>query len=203
MGSFYANLTVVGATPELVIGSLSGQEAFVSQLQGGTVGVFPADEENGWPLLGQHLSVALRVPVVGALVHDDDILNVLTWHGGELVDDLCVPDPVDVFGPEVAGMAAEIAEFGDLAEMGIDAAAMGWGPGASPGHDAQRLVDLLGRGDPAAVRRVVEADYVMATERHADLAEALGLPTAFAGWGYRYLSMQGDEFSGGPLTKAP
>jgi hypothetical protein len=203
MGSSYANLTVVGSTVKAVIGALSGQEALVSPVHAGTVGVFPADEENGWPLLGQHLSSALKRPVVGALVYDDDVLNVLTWVDGDLADDLCVPDPAEVFGPEQAGAAAEFLEFADLAEMGIDAGAMGWGPGASPGHDPRRLVELLGRGDAAAVRRVVEAEYVLASERHADLAEALGLPMAFAGWGFRYLSHQDDGFTGGPLTKAP
>jgi hypothetical protein len=206
MGSSYANLTVVGATTDGVIGALSGQQALVTQPRDGAVGVFPADEENGWPLLGQHLSAALKTAVVGALVYDDDILNVLTWVDGELVDDLCVPDPAQVFGPEMAGMAAEMAEmaeFGDLAEMGIDAAAMGWGPSASPGHDARRLVDLLGRGDAAEVRRVVDGDYVFASERHAELAAALGLPTSVAGWGHHYLTRHGDDFAGGPLISAP
>ena len=76
--------------------------------------------------------------LIGALVFDDDILNMLTWVDGELVDDLCVPDPVEHFGPEAAAMA-EIAEFGDLAELGIDAGAMGLGPSTSAGHDARRL----------------------------------------------------------------
>lgn len=205
MGSSYANLTVVGATTDAVVGALSGQEALVTQPRGGAVGVFPADEENGWPLLGQHLSAALGTTVVGALVFDDDILNVLTWVDGELVDDLCVPDPADYFGPEAAASAsaAELAEFGDLAELGIDAGAMGLGPSASPGHDAQRLVELLGRGDAAEVRRIVESDYVFATERHADLAAALGLPTELAGWGHHYLTRHGDDFAGGPLIAAP
>lgn len=203
MGSSYANLVVVGATTEAVIGALSGQPALVSQPRGGAVGVFPADEENGWPLLGQHLSKVLRTTVVGALVFDDDILNLLTWIDGELVDDLCVPDPVEVFGPEAAAMAAEMAEFGDLAEIGIDAGAMGFGASDGPGHDAARLVARLGRGDAAEVRRVAAADYVFASERHADLATALGLPTDFVGWGHHYLSTNREHFGGGPLTAAP
>jgi hypothetical protein len=202
MGSSYANLTVVGATTDAVIGALSGQEALVTQAPGGMVGVFPADEENGWPLLGQHLSAALRTAVIGALVFDDDILNMLTWVDGELVDDLCVPDPVEHFGPEAAAMA-EIAEFGDLAELGIDAGAMGLGPSTSAGHDARRLVELLRQGDAAEVRRVVEGEYAFASDRHAELAAALGLPTEFAGWGHRYLSLNGDDFPGGPLIAAP
>lgn len=203
MGSSYANLTVVGATADAVIGALSGQEALITQPRDGAVGVFPADEENGWPLLGQHLSAALRTAVIGALVFDDDILNVLTWIDGELVDDLCVPDPADYFGPEAAASAAEMAEFGDLAEMGIDAGAMGLGPSTSPGHDARRLVDLLGRGDAAEVRRSVEGEYTFATDRHAELAGALGLPTEFAGWGHHDLTNHGDDFAGGPLIAAP
>jgi len=202
MGSSYANLTVVGATTDAVIGALSGQEALVTQPRGGAVGVFPADEENGWPLLGQHLSAALRTAVIGALVFDDDILNVLTWIDGELVDDLCVPDPADHFGPEAAS-AAEMAEFGDLADMGIDAGAMGLGPSSSPGHDARRLVDLLRRGDAAEVRRIVRGEYAFATDRHAELAGALGLPIEFAGWGHHYLTRQGEDFAGGPLIAAP
>jgi len=203
MGSSYANLTVVGATTDAVIGALSGQEALVTHARGGIVGVFPADEENGWPLLGQHLSAALRTAVIGALVFDDDILNVLTWIDGELVDDLCVPDPADYFGPGAAAAAAEMAEFGDLAEMGIDAGALGLGPSASPGHDARRLVELLRRGDAAEVRRVVEGDEAFATERHAKLAAALGLPAEFAGWGHHHLTRAGDDFAGGPLIAAP
>jgi hypothetical protein len=203
MGSSYANLTVVGATTAAVIGALSGQPALVTQPRRGAVGVFPADEENGWPVLGQHLSKALRTAVVGALVFDDDVLTALTWIDGELVDDLCVPDPVEVFGPEAALAAAEIAEFGDLAEIGIDAGAMGLGAAGSPGHDARRLVERLGQGDAAEVRRVVEATYVFASERHADLAAALGLPDGFVGWGHRYLTLQGDDFAGGPLISAP
>jgi hypothetical protein len=205
MGSTYFNVTVVGATADEVVAALGDDAALVAAERDGAVTVFPADEMN--PAVAQRLSAALSVPVVGAMVVDDDILHVLTWVGGAAADEICVPDPAQVFGPEMADMAAqaaaEMAEFGDLADMGIDPAAMGAVPGAGPGHDAPRLVDLLGRGDAAAVVRALAKDQTFASDRHHELAAALGLPTAVAGWGYGYLTRHGDEFTGGPLTEVP
>jgi hypothetical protein len=205
MGSSYLNLTVVGATADAVIGALGDTVALVATEREGAVAVFPADEMA--PVLGRRLSAALAAPVVVAMVFDDDVLNLSTWVDGELADELCVPDPAVVFGPEMADMAAqaaaEMAEFGDLADMGIDLAAMGALPGASPGHDAQRLVDLLGRGDAAAVGQALAKDQTFASDRHFEVAAALGLPTAVAGWGYGYLTRHGEDYTGGPLTEVP
>jgi hypothetical protein len=210
MGSSYFNVTVLGATAEQVEAALGDQPALVGTERDGTVAVFPADEMD--LTVAQRLSAALSTPVVGAMVFDDDILHVLTWVGGAPGDEICVPDPAQVFGPEMADMAAqaaaemaEMAEFGDLADMGIDPAAMGAVPGTGPGpgHDAQRLVDLLGRGDAAAVGRALAKDQTFASERHHDVAAALGLPTAVAGWGYGYLTRHGEDYTGGPLTEVP
>jgi hypothetical protein len=206
MGSTYFNVTVLGATAEQVVAALGDQPALVGTERDGTVAVFPADEMD--LTTARRLSAALpATPVVGTGVFDDDILHVLTWVDGAPADEICVPDPAQVFGSEMADMAAqaaaEMAEFGDLADIGIDPAAMGAVPGAGPGHDAQRLVDLLGRGDAAAVGRALAKDQTFASERHHEVAAALGLPTVVAGWGYRYLSRHGEDYTGGPLTEVP
>jgi hypothetical protein len=170
MGATYANVTVVGTTGPAVVDALGDEPAFVADAGDGTVVVFAeADEDGGFSagITARLLSAAVAAPALEVSVFDEDLLQYQVCVGGETVTDGLSP--------------IEVAE-----EM--------IGPGeVMPATDPERLVAVLGRGDPAAVRRVLNADMVFATDRHAQFATALGLPDWAAARGFRYLDDGEDE----------
>lgn len=190
MGSTYGNFVVVGASQDAVIAALGDESAFVAAESGGAVAVFPVGEA---PSSGERLSAELRAPIVGAIVYDDDIFSLTTYVQGELVDEVTVPDPAAHFGVDVQ----------DLVESGLDPAEIGLGD--SLGHDPERVVGALGRGDADRLRAALSDDdsSIFASDRHAAVLEALGLPADAAGWGYHYLQKDPELFNGGLLTEVP
>lgn len=188
MGSTYGNFVVVGASQDAVIAALGAEQAFVAAGSAGAVAVFPVAEE---PSSGRRLSAELGAPIVGAMVFDDDMLSLATFVQGELVDEVTVPDPASYFGMEVQ----------DLVDAGMDPAELGLGD--SPGHDPERVVGAVGRGDAGQLRAALRDDFVFASERHSAVLEALGLPVDSAGWGYHYLLKDPGTFTGGPLVQLP
>src|SRR6185369_2901482 len=115
-----------------------------------------------------------------ATVHDDDILMMEVHVRGELVASRSIPDPEEYFG------------FGG-GELDADPTSR---------VDGASLVAALGRGDGPALQAAFDADFLFASERHAAVVDALGLPDAAVGWGYRYLTQDGDAYQGPPLERA-
>ena len=170
MGSTYVNVTVVGPDHDEVIEALGDNAAFVSAtVDDATVIAAAVDEMDGMGqgMTAQALSGALGCVALEVLVFDEDLLQYQLFVGGDLADAGAYP----------AEIAEEMSMGGDEVPVG----------------DPVALVDRLGRGDAAEVARVLsdDADFVFATDRHHALVEALGLPVAAVGWGYRYLIEEG------------
>ena len=125
------------------------------------------------------MSAALNAPVLETFVHDDDILGVRLYNGGDRIDEVCIPDPAEYFD-------LDPDEIGDR---------------DSPGHDPVRLVEALGRGDVNELERALATDFLFATERHSAVATALALPTVTCGWGFGYLEREGETYTGPELTR--
>ena len=169
MGSFYTNVTVLGASIEDVRGVAVG-EAFAAGTAEDVV-VFAAADDEGHAVTAPLLAGALDRTVVVASVFDDDLLHVEIVDAGGLRGSVTAPDPVALFGLDDEMLA-------DLQE---DAAPSG------PPLTAESLVQVIGRGDAARAAAVLAGDYVFATDRHAELLAALDLPLVAAGHGFRYL----------------
>lgn len=192
MGSFYANVTLLGT-------ELDAAERVVPRpafllADGGAVVVFAEADDDGAPQSGQWLSAALDCLAVSIAVHDDDILMLEVYDRGESVISGAVPDSSVYFGVD-AEMHADV----DPAMLDGSESAGATDPGGPP--DAAALVGAVGRGDVVAVRDALDRDFVFATERHQALASALELPAAAVGWGFRYLSTDPSGYSGPPLVE--
>jgi hypothetical protein len=174
MGSFYTNVTLFGTDLDAAVGAIPGP-AFAGALEDDVVVVYAAADDLGESVAGPALSAALGCVALTVSVHDDDLLAFWVHRAGELVTAGIVPDPDDVFGPEV-----------DMAPVPPDAAA---------------LVAALGRGDEDAVRSALDRDYVFASDQHRDLCTALALPTTPVGWGFRYLAQESGGYIGPSLTR--
>lgn len=165
MGNHYTNVVVAGPDRQDIAEVLTamGRHAALSPTHEGRTVVYDAlsDEQNPAELarLAGQISVRLLCPAWAVMNHDDDVLWYQLWDHGALVDeyDSCP----DYFEPD--------------------------GGDAEPrGGDGQKLGPAL--GSPAAASRINEIlrsdDYVFEAERHADLAEALGLPSDLLCCGY-------------------
>lgn len=171
MGNFYTNYTLRGPSQQAVARALSGRAAIVTPQRDGCVVVFDeqSDEQDMEVIseLAGNLSAELRCPVLAVLNHDDDILWYQLYMSGELADEY--DSSPSYFDPE--------AEPSDPA-----------------GGDAQKLCAAFASTNVADVEAILrkssfdEDGYAFAVERHAELAEALVLPSFAVGVGYRYLS---------------
>jgi hypothetical protein len=171
MGNFYVNYTIRGPSQQAVAKALAGRSAVVTPQQKGCVVVFDeeSDTQNREVISGlaQDLSRELRCPVLVVLNHDDDILWYQLYVSGDLADeyDSC---------PGYFDPAAE--------------------PSSPEGGDAQKLCTVFGSNEVSEVERILrkssfdEDIYAFAVQRHAALAQALGLPDFAVGAGYRYVS---------------
>ncbi len=164
MGNFYVNLSVKS----------TDREALVSALPSGDPGVV-GPVEDGWTVLssealerqdpqvieryGVKLSSELGVPVVGALNHDDDILQLYLFENGErtgFVD----TDPGGLSGEDLPPRLENLDAF----------------------------AALEGRIGVERLREGLLADVVFEFERHQQLTWPLGLPGYSAGFSYGDLS---------------
>jgi hypothetical protein len=167
MGSFYTNVTLRHGDRDEVVSVLEGEgrTAFVSPVRSGCCVVFDAETEAQdaavLERLGQHLSRRLRCAALAVLIHDDDLLYYALHESGRLTDEYSSrPDLFDGGeGPPEGGVARALAAaFEARARTG----------------DVERILH--------------HAEYALETERHAELVEALGLPDAAIGSGYRYIT---------------
>lgn len=172
MGNFYVTFSVKHADAQAVADVLRAgkRSAYVAPPARGYVVVYDEDSDSqnaeAVARVGKLLSRKLEAPVLAVMNHDDDVLYYWLFEGGKEVDgyDSCP----DYFG-----------EDEDEDE-----------PPGDTGGDAETLCRVL--GVPEAVRKVDailhgEESSPFAVMRHAALAEALGLPKASVGMGFRYV----------------
>lgn len=172
MGSFYTNVTLRGPGQEQVAEYLAGRnrQVLVSPTIDGVTVVYDAltesQETRLLTNLGRELSAQFDCPSLAALNHDDDILWLQLHVDGRLIDEYnSSPGYFD-------GNATEEPE----------------------GGNAEALCEAFGAEDAAArVERILRQErdtmgYVFASKRHAELAEALGIPAELVTTGYRYMT---------------
>lgn len=192
MGSFYANVTLLGTELDAVQ-RVAPRPAFLLA-SGGAVVVFAEADDDGAPQSGRRLSAELDCLAVSIAVHDDDILMLEVHDRGESVISGAIPDPSAYLGVDPE-MSADVdptmldgSRSGDMTR-----------PGGPP--DAAALVGAVRRGDVEAVRDALDRDFVFATERHRALVSALELEASAVGWGFRYLSTDPSGYPGPPLLE--
>jgi hypothetical protein len=168
MGNFYVNFSVKREDPARVAAALkeAGCKAFVTPAINGYVVVCEEEsdtqDEAAIERVGTRLSRAAEAPVLAVLNHDDDTLCYWLFEDGRVSDSFnSCPD-----------------YFGETGEGESDS-----------GGDSERLCKVLSAPSAAgAVDEILRSDdYAFAADRHAALAEALGLPECSVGLGYRYL----------------
>lgn len=178
MGAFYTNLTMKGPSQEEILKAFRGRQAYISPTVDGNTVVYDEQCEEQSPAvltdLSSKLSKELNCLVLIVLNHDDDILFYRLYNKGELVDEYCS-------SPE---------NFEETDE-----------PSGPKGGNSELLTNLFKAGNKSSIEEIlrsnpfVEDKYAFATERHADLVKALGLPAWAVGYGYAYIA-QG-EIPGG------
>ncbi|MFP4249540.1 MAG: hypothetical protein ACLFU7_07760 [Armatimonadota bacterium] len=172
MGSFYTNVTLRGVGQERVAEYLAGRnrQVLVSPAKNGLTVVYDAltesQEARLLTNLARELSAQFDCPALAALNHDDDVLWLQLHIDGRLLDEYT---------------SAPGYFTGDAA-------------GAPEGGDAEALCEAFGAEDAEErVERILRreqdiAGYFGASERHAELAQALGMPATLVTTGYRYLT---------------
>ena len=166
MGSFYTNATVRHGDVDAVVAALAarGRSAFVSPVGNDCVVVFDeGTEEQDTAEIARFalpLSKRLRCAVLVVLVHDDDMLYYVLFESGRMTDEYNSRPGYfdDDDRPPEGGAARALAAAFDA------------------------------RARAGEVERVLHRnEYGFETERHAALVEALGLPVAAVGTGFRYI----------------
>lgn len=169
MGATYASITLRGASRERITAALKvrGAEAFVGPTRRGCTVVFEERSDRDPArarALAAELSGELGCAALAAHVQDDAALLLFLCRGGQVLDEY----------DSNPGLERGRAE-----------------PPAGGGTTL--LCEVIGAADAdlLAVRRALrvparEEPYFFESARHADLAEALGLPGYAAGLGYEY-----------------
>jgi len=185
MGSFYVNVTVLDVGLDAVR-TAAPRPSFVGAAGTDPI-VYAAADDAGAPVVGAALTDALGCTGISVGVHDDDILFWEVHRAGETIVSGAVPDPAEVFGLGDGEMAEMMEMMGDMPDAGAAEEPEG------SGDLAADLVAALGRGDVQALGDALAADHTFATDRHVAFVDALGLPRAAVGWGYRYIEAAGGE----------
>jgi hypothetical protein len=163
MGGFYTNVTVRHDNPADVAGALERLErtAFLSPVVNGCCVVFDEATEDQdvaeMERLAQPLSKRLRCAALAVLIHDDALLYYVLFESGRMTDEY-----------------NSRPGFEDGSERSPE------------GGVARALAAAFDAHDRAGeVERVLHrSEYALATERHAQLVAALGLPEFAVATGY-------------------
>jgi hypothetical protein len=164
MGSFYTSHTLRGPPQAEVLARLKGRSSYVSTSERSFTTVLDeaceSQDIEELAALGANLSEHFKCPVLAVLNHDDSILYFELYESGKKSDEY----------------NSNPAYFGEEAEDN--------GPS---GGNAALLAAAFGASDTNAIEAILRgSEYVFATERHQDLAAALGIPEFAVGIGYTY-----------------
>ena len=164
MGSFYTSHTLRGPPQAEVLSWLKGRSAYVSRSERSFTTVLDeaceSQDSEELAALGASLSEHFKCPVLAVLNHDDDILYFELYDKGKKSDEY----------------NSNPAYFGEEVE-----------DDAPSGGSAALLTAAFGAADAGRIEAVLRnSEYIFATERHKDLAAALGLPEFAVGIGFRY-----------------
>jgi hypothetical protein len=173
MGAFYVNYTLRGPTQQSVAAALTGRSAIVTRMEKNCVVVVDEEsDEQDQELIaefGKLLSDRFNCPLLAVLNHDDDILWYQLYVNGDLADQY---DSTPGYFDSEASPEAFIPT----------------------GGDAQTLCRAFESNAVEEVSRILRKSrddaggYVFATERHSDLATALGLPQFSVAAGFEYFT---------------
>ena len=185
MGSFYTNVTLRGPAQEEVLAHLGDRACYVSRNSDGFTVVLDEESEaqDLQDLLEVTASLSARFdcPALAALNHDDSVLYLSLFEHGQQVDQY---NSYPGFDDD------------DADEAGNEPA----------GGDAARWVAAFGGDADALGRALRDGDFVLASERHAAVAAALGMPDFAVGTGYNYVEAddvgEGAEAAGFVHTEA-
>jgi len=171
MGNFYTNITLRSRDTDRIVTALaeSGHTAFVTLPHGAFSVVYDRASEDQEPgvidEMAKRLSARLDCAALAVVNHDDDLLLIMLYERGKLVDEY-----------------ASAPGYFDGAERPPE------------GGDAKRLCRALAGGGKVgqveALLRVPagsEDGFVFEVERHQALVEALGLPMSAVGAGFTYI----------------
>ncbi len=175
MGNFYVSYAVRTpdqATVAAVLKQLS-RIAFVAPESGGIVHFYDqaSDEQDPEQIstLGAQVSKDLETSVLAVMNHDDDILCYWLFDNGDFID--AYNSFPGYFGTEDEEDAGVLPQGGDAAKLVRTLGAK---------TSAKKVHDLL-RADNE------REEYVFAVDRHAELANLLGLRGEHACLGYTYV----------------
>lgn len=172
MGSFYTNVTLRGPDQEAVAEYLAGRnrQVLVSPTVDGVTVVYDALTESQdtrmLTNLARELSAQFDCVALAALNHDDDVLWLQLSVDGRLVDEYTSAPGY------FSGDAATKPEGGDAEVL----------------CEAFQAEDARAHAERVLRREQDMAGYFTASDRHTELAEALGIPPALVTTGYRYLT---------------
>ena len=172
MGNFYTNYTLRGPSQQAVAAALAGRSALVTPEQDGFVFVFDEEsEKQNFEVIAELASLLSRqfcCPLLAVLNHDDGLLWYQLYLSGELADDY--NSTPNYFEPSEE-------DFGPV------------------GGDAQKICSAFGVDRVGVVESILrkptsaEDGYLFASERHADLSSALGMPPVGVSAGYDHISI--------------
>lgn len=164
MGAFYESVATRAPRPRVleVVGGAYAAVLVGPTRQGWTVAAPDADGRLDDHLAEVALALSKEGPTVCTTVHDDDILLLQAYDGGELV--------------ATYDSAPDYFTGGDA------------GPDVS---QLDALGRVLGLHDLTPLREVLTADHVLETDRLAAAAPLLGLPAYVVLFGYDY-AVDGD-----------
>jgi hypothetical protein len=167
MGSFYTTATTYGPTQEQVVAEVKSIKTYVAPTKDKFT-VFYPDTMSINPFeiskIFSSISKSLSSPLFVASVYDSDVFFYELWENGNLVDRY-VSDP----------------------------SAFGEGDSRKPqGGDANKLCVMFSCKDSEKLEKILHTErtsgaYGFEEDRHAEVAEELGLPDHSVGYGYTYI----------------
>jgi hypothetical protein len=178
MGAFYANITLKGPDQASVASALRGRNAVVVPKIGDCIVAFDsvcdAQDSDAIKELTSRISRELHCAAFAAIVHDDDVFAYFLYENGDLTD--------------WYNSAPSYFDFGSTKE-----------PLGPAGGNAERLCAVFQATNPAQVESILRKPrFALETERHKELARALGLPPIAIG--HVVASFDGLEYPDGLLA---
>ena len=175
MGNFYTNFTVRGVSQAEVAAAMGSRRAVIAPPSNSAIVIFDRaseQKESEASELASKLSNDLKQPVFAVMNHDDSVLWYQLSSAGKLLDQYnSCPDYFDYMGE------------GEMA-----------GP---KGGNARVLCGAFGCEHVDYVEQILrktsfgKGGYAFAFQRHADLLEALNLPSFAAGTSFESFRHQG------------